>query len=128
LGVSIIGVSIGLIAMHVSWKSDERMTAMANLEFHEKIAVVEAYISDVYIGRSEAGKALEAHAKRIYHDIKGAKQLNRYVDPEIKNQMDEEIKKLKNIAEQEQEKYKKLIEKLNDLQKENKTKNNTATE
>lgn len=127
IGIGLIGVGFTLVAKGIaetSWKissdSDKRMAAMANLEFHEKIAVVEAYISDIYIGRSEAGKALEAHAARIYHDIKGAKELNRYVDPEIKNQLDEEIKKLKNIAEQEQEKYKKLIEKLKDLQKENK--------
>jgi len=134
-GIGIVGIGIAMIAKgiaEVSWKigheSGKRMEAMANLEFYEKIAVVEAYVSDIYSSdltkktpteeKERREKALEAHADRIYYDIKGAKQLNKYVDPQIRNKLKEEIDKLKNIASKEAEKYKELIEKNNELQKE----------
>ncbi len=45
VGVGIISISIAAFALNVSLESDERMRAMANLEFYEKISVIEHYIN-----------------------------------------------------------------------------------
>ena len=125
VGIATFGIRTGFIGLgiakqsrRIASQSDDRMQAMANLEFHEKKAVIEAYISDIYKARSKIEEALDAHAKRIYHDVKGAKELKNYVDPQLRTQLDEEINKLKNIANEEPTKYKELIEKLTQLQKE----------
>lgn len=128
LGLAMFGIGTGFIGLSVARKSDERMVAMANLEFYEKIAVIEAYISDIYgsdLRKQTSAEEEErrkrifgAHADRIYHDIKGAKQLNKYVDPEIKNKLKKEIDRLKNLASKDPQKYKELIENLTKLQEE----------
>jgi len=94
LGASVIGVSIGFLALYVSLKSDERMKAMANLEFYEKIAMVENYIFTV---KARQNVVVEA----IYNDIKAAKQLKKYVNPEIEQKLDNKIQELINIALQD---------------------------
>ena len=98
-GVGAIGISVAILALGIAVKSgeiaeesDKRMKAMANLEFYEKMAVIDAYTSDI-------GKEPEAYANRIYHDIRGALELKEYVEPAIKDKLDEKIKAMKDIVD-----------------------------
>ncbi len=109
LGASVIGVSIGFLALYVSLKSGERMKAMANLEFNEKMAIVENYIAAVRLGNNVV-------AKSIKYDLGAAKQLNKYVDSKVKNELDERIDELKKQATEDPQKYKDLIKELTNLQ------------
>jgi len=109
LGASVIGVSIGFLALYISLKSGERVKAMANLEFHEKMAVVENYIAAVKLRKNVV-------AKSIKYDLTAAKQLNEYVDSKIKNELDKKIDELKKEATEDPQKYKELIEELTNVQ------------
>jgi len=111
IGIALIGVGFTLVAKgiaEVSWKiafdSDERMRAMANLEFYEKMAMIQVYITCMcQKGTDEYNKA---YADRIFYDLKGAKQLEEWVkDPEIAKMLDDGIKTLiaKALAGQEHE-------------------------
>lgn len=105
IGAGFISISIGFLALYVSRISGERMKAMANLEFHEKIAVVENYIAAVK-------SRIPVVAKSIKHDLIGAKQLNNYVDAKIKKELDNKIDELKNEASKDSQNYRDLIEEL----------------
>jgi len=108
LGTGFISISVGFLALYVSRISDRRMKAMANLEFYEKIAVVENYIAAVK-------SRTPVVAKSIKHDLIAAKQLNNYVDSKIKNALDEKIDELKKEANIDSQKYTDLIEELTNL-------------
>lgn len=130
LGLTIAGISIQIarVSIQIARDSDKRMAAMANLEFHEKIAVMEAYISDILRSGLSQETATEetqivekirsANAERIYYDIKGAKQLKKYVDAGINEKLNQEINKLIETAKCCNEQYKELIVKLDQLKKE----------
>lgn len=113
LGASVIGVSIGFLALHISLKSGERMQAMANLEFYEKMAMVQQYIMD--LSQPDTDEWNKAYADKIFYDLKGAKQLDKYVDSKIKKELDKKIEELKREAAEDPEKYKDLIEELTSL-------------
>lgn len=109
-GISLVAIALALIALGIASDSDKRMAAMANLEFYEKMAVVENYKAFVNLGRSLVVEA-------IYNDIKGAKQLKKYVNPEIEQELNKKIQELIDIARQKQS-YGNLISRLQDVQKE----------
>ena len=100
VGIAVFGIGTGFIGLGEARKSDKRMAAMANLEFYEKIAVIESYLQQV-IQRSTPSdpEAAKAYADRIYYDIKGAKQLEKWMkDPNIKRTFYEEIQRLLDTA------------------------------
>jgi len=118
-GIGIVGIGIAMIAKgiaEVSWKigheSDERMKAMANLEFYEKMAVVENYKS--FVSHSNGQNVI---VEAIYNDIKGAKQLKKYVKPEIEQELNTKIQELIDVALQGQP-YGNLVSRLQDVQRE----------
>lgn len=118
-GLAIFGIGTGFIGLGVARKSDKRMQAMANLEFYEKIAVVKSYLQKVIqsIDPNDP-KAKEAHADRIYYDIKGARQLKEWVkDPEIEEILNNEIQSLLDKVLEGQT-YEHLIKRLQQIQKE----------
>ena len=83
---------------------------MANLEFYEKMAVVENYISLVNPDSNVVVKA-------ICNDIKGAKQLKKYVKPEVEQELNDKIQELINIA-LEKHPYGDLVSGLQEVQEE----------
>gem|GEM_PF-5841602 len=83
-GLSCISVGLGLIAVAQGAKSDERMRAMANLEFREKIAVMNNYIDKL---RPTAQKPTTAKLspfdiKCIEQDLRAALELKNWVRQE----------------------------------------------
>ena len=117
-GIAIFGIGTGFIGLGEAKKSDKRMQAMANLEFYEKIAVIESYLESVIRKTEQANPEVErAYANRIYYDIKGAKQLKEWVkDPEIKETLNKETQKLLDKL-LEGQKYENLIKRLQQIQK-----------
>lgn len=109
LGLTFIALAIALISLRIAEKSGERMRAMANLEFNEKIAVIETYIARV---KAKQNVVVEA----VYNDIKAAKQLKEYVKHEIEQELNKKIQELIDIAKQKR--LKELEHRLQDLQKE----------
>ena len=104
LGVSLIGVSIGFLALYISLESGRRMNAMANLEYYEKMAVIENYITDIKSGK-------ELRVGSLKYDIVSAHQLNKFVDKIIEQELDRKINELKSEVNKN-EKYKNLINEL----------------
>jgi hypothetical protein len=93
VGIAAFGVGTGFVGLGVARKSDKRMAAMANLEFREKMAMIQQYIMDM----SESGtdEWNKAYADRIFYDLKGAKQLEEWVkDPEIRKTLNDGIQTL----------------------------------
>jgi c-di-AMP phosphodiesterase-like protein len=87
---ALFSVGLALIAISLSLHSDERMTAMANLEFYEKMAMVQQYIMDM--SKNEPDEWNKAYADKIFYDLKGAKQLEKWVkDPNIAKMFNDEI-------------------------------------
>lgn len=84
VGVSIISLGIAILALYYSQKSDKRMQAMADLEFYEKIAVIENYLFAIKNHQTFAADA-------VYYDIKAAMQLIRYASTDAKTLLKSKI-------------------------------------
>jgi len=109
-GVGAIGVGVGFYSTGVAVESTGMIKSMANLEFYEKIAIVDEYLHAI------DAKA-DIVADRIYHEIKGAWQLKKYVDPKIERELDNKINAMKGkILEGQQ--YGELVNRIQQLQDE----------
>ena len=108
VALALFSLGLALVSITLSLRSYDRTEAMANLEFYEKIAVIENYIT---AAKSKQSVVVEA----IYNDIKGAKQLKKYVDPEIEQKLDNKIQELIGIASQDAL-YGDLVKKLQTIQ------------
>lgn len=86
-GASAIGIGIAFLSLDIASQSDNRMKAMANLEFHEKIAVLENYLVSVRLGRRVVVKSLG-------HDVDGAMQLRKFVEPDLEADLKQKLKEL----------------------------------
>jgi len=91
IGIGLVSIAIADFAWMVSTESDDRMKAMANLEFYEKIAVIETHIANVRKGDPIV-------VGTVYNDIKAAMQLKKWVNPTIKQQLDDKVHELINVA------------------------------
>lgn len=94
-GVGAIGVGVAIYSTGVARDSDRKISSIANLQFYEKMAVVESYmqlVAESYIPPNDEGRT--AFANRIFYDIKGARQLSQYVDPRLKKELDIKIQEL----------------------------------
>jgi len=87
VGLGSVSLAAATLALLISTNSDKRMKAMANMEFYEKMAVLDGYVV-------EQGKQDQRSADRVYHDVKGALQLIEYVDPMIAGQLTDRIKEM----------------------------------
>lgn len=115
-GVGAIGVGVGIYSTGVARDSDKKMNSLANLQFYEKMAVIESYmqaVAESYVPLNDESRT--AFASRIFNDIKGAKQLSQYVDPKLKEELDSKIRKLITRASNLQP-YVELVERLRELQ------------
>jgi hypothetical protein len=114
-GVGAIGIAVGIYSTTVAKESDRRIAAIANLEYYEKMAVIESYIKQVNESLPLPDKtSKEAFANRIFNDIKGAKELEPYVKPEVKDKLNSQIIKLKSIVSGK-EPWKELEDRLQEL-------------
>lgn len=118
-GVGAIGLGVGIYSTGVARDSDKKMNSLANLQFYEKMAVIESYMqaaAESYVPPNDESR--NAFASRIFDDIKGAKQLSQYVDPKLKEELDNKIEKLitrtLNLKP-----YVELVERLRELQEDN---------
>ncbi len=92
-GIAAFGVGTGFVGLGIARRSDKRMTAMANLEFCEKMAMVQSYIMG--LSQADLDQHNKAYANKIFYDLKGAKQLKGWIkDPEITKMLDSEIQHL----------------------------------
>jgi hypothetical protein len=118
-GVGAIGLGVGIYSTGVARDSDKKMNSLANLQFYEKMAVVELYmqlVAESYVPPNDESRS--AFASRIFNDIKGAKQLSQYVDPKLKEELDNKIQKLITRTLNLQP-YVELVERLRELQEDN---------
>lgn len=107
MGIGLVSLSVAAYAYLQSLQSDARMQDMANLEFYEKIAVLEYQIYNVR-------NCQDVVVENIYNDIKGAMQLRKHVDPRIKQELDNKIRELIDVALEGQP-YANLVKRLQDL-------------
>ena len=80
--VAVIAVLISICAYWVSRRSDKRMKAIANLEFLEKMAMMEFYSVDIE-KQADCYKANKHLQEKVKYDIKSCLQLSGWVDKEI---------------------------------------------
>lgn len=111
LGVSIVSVGVAGFGIWIATKSDRRMKAIANLEFNEKIAVVEHYLHNV-------GDNKTVSARAIGYDIRAALELQRWVEPNLEKQLWQSIDILKSEAQAKHPKYEDLCEELHKIKQE----------
>ena len=109
IGFSLVSISIAGFALSVSRESGDRMKAMANLEFYEKIGVLEYHIENVKNGNSIV-------VGTVCNDIRGAMQLKNYVEPTVKQRLDDKIQELIEVALGGQP-YAELVRQLQQLQR-----------
>ena len=109
-GVGAIGVGVGFYSAGVAVEATGMIKSMANLEFYEKIAIVDEYLHAI------DAKA-DIVADLIYHEIKGAWQLKKYVDPKIERELDNKINAMKGKILEEQQ-YGELLNRIQQLQDE----------
>ncbi|MBA7499438.1 hypothetical protein ES704_02182 [subsurface metagenome] len=110
LGIGIISVSIASLAMNISLNSDKKVTAIADMQFYDKMAVIQTYL--MKISPEDSDEYNRAYADRIFYDLKAAKQLEKWVSsPEIAKMLDGEIQNLmdKTLSGQ---KYEHLVKRL----------------
>lgn len=79
LGIIAIGISI--IALIISFKSDKRIEALANLEFDEKLAVMASHSE-----RIKADKSLSS-IERIKNDFSAVSNLQKYANSKKKEEL-----------------------------------------
>jgi len=97
LGIGVISLGVAGIGVWIATKSDNRMQAMARLEFHEKVVVVENCRVRVKNNATIADQALA-------HDIRAALELQKWVkrrkEPHLalENQLWESVNALKEEA------------------------------
>ena len=114
-GVALVSIGIAVYAIGISKGSDERMQAMANLEFYEKMAMVQQYTVD--LSQPDTDQWNKAYANKIFYDLKGAKQLEEWVkDPEIAKMLHDGIQTLIDQALAGQ-KHEHLIKRLQETKK-----------
>jgi hypothetical protein len=82
IALAIVSVGLGLLAWGLGWESDERMKAIARLEFREKIAMMYGYMRD--------------EERRKEWDIKAADELRPWVSDDLRLKYDELKEKMNN--------------------------------
>ena len=75
LGAVLIAVGLAIYSVATVRGSDRRMRAIANLVFHEKIAIIGSYM-----GKQQ---------KQIEHDRQAAVELGEWVEPRLKKEFEE---------------------------------------
>ena len=101
-GASAIGIGIAFWSLDIALASDNRMKAIANLEFREKMAVIEDYLSQVRNKEDVVVKALG-------HEIDAVKQLEKFVGPQLNHELGEKLEELVDEAKKYESRYADLI-------------------
>jgi hypothetical protein len=70
--------------LHTTQMADERIQAIANLEYLEKIAVLEDYIY-----RIENGQPVSV--KSLYYDIRALQHIERFANPGIRQELNRKL-------------------------------------
>jgi len=101
-GASAIGIGIAFFGLDIARTSDNRMKAIANLEFYEKMAMIENYLSQVRNNQNVVVKALG-------YDVDGVKALGKFVEPQLKKELDKKLEELEAEAKKHVPPYAELI-------------------
>ena len=78
IAIAFLSLGLGSYSVSLAWNSGNRMRAIANLEFREKIAVM-----NYRIGVSLDSGISEREIKAIEQDVRAALELRRWVAPEL---------------------------------------------
>ena len=98
VGLGCISAGLGLISVGLGKESDERMQAMANSEFREKMAMVAGYIGNWSNWRA---REPEYRNKRIEQDLRAALELKGWVkDPRLKCDFRTLLERFREMVEQ----------------------------
>lgn len=102
LGFGVMSFGVGGLAFGISKISDERLKAISNMQFYEKIAIIQNYITDFDKPNDKANFDKD-YANKIFYDVTAAKQLSQWVSPKIKENLNIEIQHLLDIIPAEPE-------------------------
>lgn len=84
--LALFSVALGCLSVALSDKSNERMQAMADMEFDEKLVVLYTY-SQVLGTRKET-------AKDVLYEVRAGLRISQWASPEVKSEFRSELKKV----------------------------------
>jgi hypothetical protein len=97
-GLGLFSAGLGLISVGLGKESDERMQAMANSEFREKMAMVAGYMGD---WSGWHAKERQYRNRRIEQDLRAALELEGWVkDPRLRCDFRTLLERFKEMVEQ----------------------------
>ena len=88
LGLGFIGIGFSIAGYNISQSSNERMEALTNLNYYEKMAMLEGYKSKYAIHTTDA---IKRDLEKVHYDIKAVTALRKWMGSE-------KIKELKRSA------------------------------
>jgi hypothetical protein len=89
VSLGMIAIGLGLVSLAIALSSDERIKAMANLEFREKMAMMYGYMNDLV---NKGWKPTQFENKRIEQDLLGALELKKWVVKDANGNVYKEFK------------------------------------
>lgn len=84
-GIGLVAIGLAIIAMSNQRDSDRRMQSMANLEFYEKMSMIQLYLACLSTNSAEHD---EADAQRVLYDLESARQLEGWMKRDSKVAID----------------------------------------
>jgi len=84
VALGLFSVALGLVAISIGGKADLRMRAMANLEFDEKMGVIQTHIERIK-------KNMNPVADQIYYDVSGCVRLQNWMGKSERTKLREKI-------------------------------------
>jgi len=103
--LALFSVALGCLSVALSDKADERMQAMADLEFDEKLVILYTY-SQVLDTRKEM-------AKDVLYNVRAGLRISKWASPEVKSEFRSEFEKVissaKKIGDEELAKSLKVL-------------------
>lgn len=103
--LALFSVALGCLSFYFSNNSDERMQAMADLQFDEKLVVLYEY-SQVLGPRKEM-------AKDVLYSVRAALRISKWASPEVKSEFRIEFEKVTSASKEFLDKE--LVENLKSL-------------
>lgn len=93
--IAVISIGISCFALSIANESELRMKALTNLNYYEKMAMLEGYKHRNVYEEIEENKR---HLNRIYYDIQAISQLDQWVDGEKIEKRKESVHEVKALA------------------------------
>jgi hypothetical protein len=93
VGIGIVSIGVGGLGMWIARESDDKMKALANLEFDEKVVAMENYL-DEFAEPTFTSNALEPEYKKFLWDLRAATHVARWADDNKRREARQRLDKI----------------------------------